>query len=344
MPINGISNVRRLPREGKIRLGKKVKKGNAEYPIQTPYFILEDERLTALYGLEPTELDIMFPVNDVEVIFPQYYKNYGKTGLKCKGDGQTAMYMDRGQLIEKTCTPGAKECAGCKPVATLNFLLYKVPGMGTWQINTSSWNSIVNLNSCIDMIRAMTGGRIAFIPLKLSLVSHNATVRKADGSQFQKQVYVLMLTIDKTMEEFYNAYAPIDLADHPVMQHFNDVQQKMNAITARHTPAISAPTTPQIEIESEDDEDFVEENETAPRPAQPQPAQQTLNGTNKVPKASKKAITGAQKEAITKLKTKNSVPDNEFWAIVGSLGYEHIEDMTYEVAGELIQQLGNWGK
>jgi hypothetical protein len=69
-----------------------------------------------------------------------------------------------------------------------------------------------------------------------------------------------------------------------------------------------------------------------------------MSNTTKVHKVSKKAITGAQKEAITKLKTKNSVPDNEFWALIGSLGYEHIEDMTYEAAGELIKQLGDWGK
>jgi hypothetical protein len=198
------------------------------------------------------------------------------------------------------------------------------------------------------MIRSMTGGRIAFIPLKLSLDPHTATVRKDDGSQFTKEVYVMTIKIDKTMEEFYNEYAPIDLADHPVMQHFNDVQQKMNAITARHTPAISAPTTPQIEIESEDDEDFIEEADITPQPVQPvvnvMAQQQAMSNTTKVHKVSKKAITGAQKEAITKLKTKNSVPDNEFWALIGSLGYEHIEDMTYEAAGELIKQLGDWGK
>lgn len=337
MPINGISNVRRLPREGKIRLGKKVKKGNTEYPVQTPYFIIEDERLQAIYGSEPTELDIMFPVNDPEIVFPQYYKNYGKTGLKCKGDGRTAMYMDHGQLIEKTCTPGARECLGCKPVATLNVLLYKVPGMGTWQINTSSWNSIVNLNSCIDMIRSMTGGRIAFIPLKLSLDPHTATVRKDDGSQFTKEVYVMTIKIDKTMEEFYNTYAPIVPADHPVIQHFNDVQQKMNAITARHTPAIAAPLTPQIEIDSEDDEEFVEETEIAPQ--SPQPVANTA--AQQVPK---KAVTNAQKEAITKLKTKNNISDNELTVLIHELGYTRIEDMTYDAAGELIQRLGNWGK
>jgi len=45
----------------------------------------------------------------------------------------------------------------CKEVMTLMFILYKVPGMGIWQIDTSSINSIININSCADYIRAVFG-------------------------------------------------------------------------------------------------------------------------------------------------------------------------------------------
>lgn len=207
MPIYGISDFKRLPRLGKIKLGKKQKtQKGSEYPIQTKYFVCPEE-IQKIYGQEPTALDIMFPLNDVEVVFPQYFKQYGKTGLKCKGDGKTALAMVGGVLKERTCTPGSSECAGCKPIGVLNILLPKVPGFGVWQIWTSSWNSIVNLNSSIDMIKAMTGGKIAFIPLKLKLQEHNATVMKDDGSQFQKVVYVMTLNVDATMGEFYERYS-----------------------------------------------------------------------------------------------------------------------------------------
>jgi hypothetical protein len=207
MAIYGISDYKRLPRLGKIKLGKKQKnQKGAEYPVQTRYFVCPEE-IQAIHGPEPTELDIMFPLNDAEIVFPQHMKLYGKTGLKCKGDGRNATMMVKGKLVEKTCTPGAKECQGCKPIGVLNVLLPKVPGFGVWQIWTSSWNSIVNLNSSIDMIRAMTGGRIAFIKLKLQLQEHNATVTKDDGSQFQKQVYVMNLNIDQTMGQFYQQHS-----------------------------------------------------------------------------------------------------------------------------------------
>jgi hypothetical protein len=205
MPIYGISDFKRLPRLGKIKLGKKDESRKGA-PVQTRYFVCPEE-IQKIYGPEPTELDIMFPLNDTEIVFPQYMKLYGKTGLKCKGDGRNAMAMVGGVLKEKTCTPGAKECQGCKPIGTLNVLLPKVPGFGVWQIWTSSWNSIVNLNSSIDMIRAMTGGRIAFIKLKLELQEHNATVTKDDGKQFQKKVYVMNLNIDQTMGQFYQQHS-----------------------------------------------------------------------------------------------------------------------------------------
>jgi hypothetical protein len=43
-----------------------------------------------------------------------------------------------------------------------------VPGFGVWQLDTSSFYSIVNINSCLDLIKRLCG-RISFIPLTLSL-------------------------------------------------------------------------------------------------------------------------------------------------------------------------------
>ncbi|MBA7547944.1 hypothetical protein ES705_40385 [subsurface metagenome] len=43
-----------------------------------------------------------------------------------------------------------------------------VPGLGVWQLDTSSFHSIVNVNSCLDVIRGLCG-RIYGIPLTLSL-------------------------------------------------------------------------------------------------------------------------------------------------------------------------------
>lgn len=90
MPIHGITDKLILPRLGKIRLGimKETEQGK-KYPAETEYFVVPSE-VADIYGDEPTEIPVMFPVDDDEMIFPHYYKWFQGSGLKCKGDGLTA--------------------------------------------------------------------------------------------------------------------------------------------------------------------------------------------------------------------------------------------------------------
>ena len=69
MSIKGVSDIRRLPRLGKIRLGIKEtssKTGN-EYPKSVDYFVCPLE-VQAVYGEKPRMLDIVFPAEDIEDI------------------------------------------------------------------------------------------------------------------------------------------------------------------------------------------------------------------------------------------------------------------------------------
>jgi hypothetical protein len=195
MAIKGLSEVRRLPRLGKIRLGiKKSNSSGVEYPAEVDYFILdpqtpselENEKIKQefikLYGENPKSIKVMFPVADPGVYFPQFYKRYGSaTSLKCKGDGETANCateeFSKGLKVLRKDELGLPvvECKGreciyygkeCSEVGTLQILLPELPGAGVWQITTGSYNSIVNLNSCIDYIVAVCG-RAHMIPLTL---------------------------------------------------------------------------------------------------------------------------------------------------------------------------------
>jgi hypothetical protein len=136
-----------------------------------------------LYGENPKSLKIMFPVADPEVYFPQFYKRYGKgTLLKCKGDGETAVcsqpefakglnIIGKDEMGMPRVKCAGKECPNykskeCGEVGVLQVLLPDLPGAGIWQITTGSFNSIVNLNSCLDYIKAVCG-RAHMIPLTL---------------------------------------------------------------------------------------------------------------------------------------------------------------------------------
>lgn len=233
MPIRNLSERRRVPRIGKIHLGiKKEKPGGAEYPAATDYFVCPPD-VHAVYGTEPKELRIMFVSNDPEIAASQYLRSYKRTvGLVCRGDGYRATArLDVDALAKANGEIGlgawasaeSKQtemrvipCAGegyddepscpaykaghCKRLMMLQFAVLGVKGLGVFQIDTSSVNSIQNVNGFIEYLSVLIGGRIAGIPLLLKLVPQEVS---PDGRK--KTVHVLKLDADFSMEELVQA-------------------------------------------------------------------------------------------------------------------------------------------
>lgn len=208
MPIEGLSELVRIPRLGKIHLGIKTKKDKGpEYPKATDYFVVPDE-VAAVYGKKPTELQIMFPVEDPEIFAQQWLRAYSLTqGLVCIGNGINArrkVDLATGAMADHqtkqwewraiTCDP--QECPDyktkrCRRVMNLQFLLPEVPGLGVYQIDTSSFYSIVNINSMIQMLKGIIG-RCSMVPLTLVLGPENVS----PPGQTQKTVYIMHIKKD----------------------------------------------------------------------------------------------------------------------------------------------------
>lgn len=210
MPIKGTSEIRRLPRLGKVRLGLKKESprtGNP-YPEATDYFVCPDE-VKKIYGEKPTELKIVFPTEDSP---QQWLKRYSLTrGLVCRGDGEKAVAQvdlrtgeiatretEQTTLKEVTCDPEncpAYKAKQCRPLMTLQFLLPDVPGaLGVYQLDTSSRNSIININSTLELVKAC--GRVRMIPLILKLVPLEV---QPEGKK--KTVHILQLVSPYTFNE-----------------------------------------------------------------------------------------------------------------------------------------------
>ena len=185
-PIEGLSDIIRLPRLGKIRLGIKIEKmGKTPYPQATDYFVCPSE-VQDIFGEKPKELEIMFPIEDSDLFAQQWLRCYSLSqGLVCIGNGVAArrkIDLSTGGIAgratkdwtwkeELRCDP--QECPEytskrCRRVMNLQFLMPKVEGIGVWQIDTTSFYSIVNINSMIKLIKSLCG-RIGFIPLTLCL-------------------------------------------------------------------------------------------------------------------------------------------------------------------------------
>lgn len=204
MPIHGLTERRRLPRAGKIRLGEKrisEKSGNP-YPAAVDYFVWPEEHaetLTRLFGEKAREIEIMFPTDDLEQICPQYLKRYGASGLLCRGDGVVAecVNQETGEWVESECNP--EECPyfspqdpakkSCRQVMNLRFVIPQLISEGVWQLDTSSYNSIVAINSAIDYIKSLVG-HVALVPLRLRVIP-----REVQPGGKKKIVHVLDLKL-----------------------------------------------------------------------------------------------------------------------------------------------------
>ena len=211
-PIKGISEIVRLPCQGKIRLGTKEERDDGIiYPIPSDHFICPGE-VKKVFGEKPKELRIMFPTEDGEQWASQYLRCYSENGnLLCRGDGETALArvetINReaglkgetvSKLLEMPCNPDRCPChqqGYCRRVMNLQFLLPDCPGFGVYQLDTSSYHSMKNINSTIAFLRGICQ-RVSMIPLSLKLVEQ---VVQPEG--FDKIAYVLSLTCPYSLAE-----------------------------------------------------------------------------------------------------------------------------------------------
>lgn len=210
MAIKGVTDVVRLPRLGKIRLGVKVQGERSAYPRPVDYFVCPDE-VRQVFGEKPKELRILFPTEDETRWASQFYRCYSQTrGLICKGDGERANALideETGALADKNskktslkemeCDPEHCPYFGkqCRMVMNLQFLLPDVPGLGVWQLDTSSFWGITNINNGIRMVRTACG-RVSMIPLLLKLVP-----QEVQPNGMRKTVHVLNLDTPYTLIE-----------------------------------------------------------------------------------------------------------------------------------------------
>jgi hypothetical protein len=102
-------------------------------------------------------------------------------------------------MEERTCPCDLLENGKCKQRASLIFMMPGIKIGGVYQIDLSSYHSIVDINSGIDYARALVGDRIAFLPFKLKRVP------KETHNEGKKQIhYTLQLELDITAQQLTN--------------------------------------------------------------------------------------------------------------------------------------------
>jgi hypothetical protein len=237
MAVKGLTDRRRLPRIGKVRLGYRDERG---VPHALDHFCVREDSSTSrsaveafleVYKTEPRELDIMLPTDDVEDWCDPFYRMFSQSWKAvCRGDGEVAeakwdpnqdgprpQGLDAGTWANKhtqAWVPRTIPCAaelcpmqsGERPQCRLSlnffFLLPKVRGIGAWQLDTRSIHGVRALLDSVALIRSVTGGRIRGLPLQLRLVPREV----APPNVKKKTVHVLELSLPGfTIEDLLRA-------------------------------------------------------------------------------------------------------------------------------------------
>lgn len=169
------------------------------------------------HGL-PVELEIGLPFDDIELCFPNRLAYYRGRTVFCHGDMQSAQRATvlrsetkNGKTVQilgpmelwawgesgdptvaaRPCGPGCPDFDGdpprCKPAARLRFILQAQQSVGgCYEFRTTSWNSIANIQQSLEMVKRITGGTLAWIPLTFSVGYQ--TVQPRSGKPASKQL------------------------------------------------------------------------------------------------------------------------------------------------------------
>jgi|26BtaG_2_1085354.scaffolds.fasta_scaffold09617_2 hypothetical protein len=236
MPIKNVTNIYRPVRQGKIHLGIKVKHPTKKdsnrssptygepitYPKEVDFFVLKGcPELFEFYGPDPEpenpqgihkELRISLPSAKfdrhfdgyLEKVFPQYLKQYkgkgGKGILVCRGDGEKATTVDEqeGGMKSIPCPCASFENGECKKIGIFRFRIREIPSLNIYQITTSSFNSLVNLNSFIrDLLEHCLVFNVDPSDVKLILRRSTQTVQRLEkGKPKSSTHHILELDLD----------------------------------------------------------------------------------------------------------------------------------------------------
>ena len=183
-----------------------------------------DERLQKQFGGDGCKsIPVRLIYDDISLNFAsRYICYYGKT-VFCSGDGEEAQRLLKdGTHAVRSCPCGRQdpkyagddgrggpdEVGGgngkgkCKINGILSCIIDGADSVGgVWKLRTTSYNTVVGIMSSLALISRITGGRLAGIPLHLT-VSPKTTQDPVKGGQVT--VYVVGLTFAGNMETLRN--------------------------------------------------------------------------------------------------------------------------------------------
>jgi hypothetical protein len=184
-----------LAEVGKIKAGRKgrmitsAKGTQFQAPEKLDHFLVTtlyrtadgnyeiDREVHQKYGEKPRRLPVRLLFDDIELNFQCRYACFQGRSLWCSGDGETASRAVSGnggrQDVPCPCGRQAPDYTGqdkCKINSRLSVLIDGTERVGgVWSLRSTSWNTTVGILSSLSLIKRITGGPLAGLPLELTL-------------------------------------------------------------------------------------------------------------------------------------------------------------------------------
>lgn len=257
MPIQTIESRDSAPIIGTIRLGVKVKtQSGSERPDNADHFVIHDApQLERVYGVQPKEIDVIFPSDDLEQCIPTWLmwwrpgardaKGKAISGvLRCKGNGPAptgepgvAEYFDKrdpktGLVPTRPCLgqqcPDAKDARGnpqCKASMQIFIFLPKVSPFGVFKISTTSWTTVKSLYDQLTWLKKINNGKITGICFKLVKEQRSFVKFDGNGRETKMAQWVVVLKPNEKLEEIAGMQQSIQLLSQSTVQWQAPAQQ-----------------------------------------------------------------------------------------------------------------------
>ena len=215
---------------------------------------LIDQDLHKKFGEKPTSIPVRLIYDDIALNFAtRYICYYGKT-VFCSGDGEVAQRLGRDKktysLRQCPCGRSDPKYTGdngengpdnlggnnskgkCKINGILSAIIdgAEVVG-GVWKFRTTSYNSVVGILSSLALISRITGGRLAGIPLNMT-VTPKTVQDPIQGNQ--QTIYVVGLQFMGSMAALRDTGYQIamDEAKHGIsMAHIEEQAMRLLSYT-----------------------------------------------------------------------------------------------------------------
>lgn len=247
---------RRMPTAGRLRAGRKGRKGQPEKLTvwrATSHDRQAIEQIAARYGGTPQpwqdpgvaagQWEVTTEASELPIVLPPdplggspIYELWSGGGCQRRCDGVTCSTVvagpDGGEPGEVDCLCAAKGVLECQVVTRLNVLLPEVRFGGAWRVDTHSWHAARELPGMVDMVQQLQDAAGGMPRGVIALESRKST----SGGQ-TRQFVVPVIRTGYSPDQITSGHATVGALDGPA----SDTAGALGAGSAPATPSEEPP-------------------------------------------------------------------------------------------------------